>query len=79
MRGYEWPTITAHLSGNPSGPVPIHVTSSDPSLAAVADFNMWAQTYAGQVPTYPTTRPTLITITASYNGVTKTVQFTINP
>jgi len=79
VKGYTRPTVTVTLSGTPSGPVTVHLTSSDPAHAPVADAVLWGASKGIQIPTYPTAAPNLITITASYNGVVKTVTFTIIP
>jgi hypothetical protein len=79
VKAYIRPTATITLSGIPSGPVTVHMTSSNPTLAPVSDRVLWGSSRTLQIPTYPVTQPTLITITASYNGVVKTAMFTIVP
>jgi len=79
VQGYTWPTATVTLSATPSGPVVVHMTSSDPAHAVVSDLTLWSASKGLQIPTYPVTQSTLITITASLNGVVKTATFTIVP
>ena len=73
------PIATITLSGTPPGPITVHMTSSNQALAPVRDRVLWGSSRTLQIPTYPVTQPTLITITASYNGVVKTAVFTIVP
>ncbi len=71
------------LSGTaPWGGVSVSLASSDRSTAVVpgsVKINFWQKSAKFTVTTYPVSVSKVVSITASYNGITKTATLTVNP
>ena len=84
VKSYERPVGTITLNRpvpTAVGHVTVTLTSSNPKLAQVTNFEMWAplSSKTFEVVTFAVTTPTDVVITASCGGVTKTVILTVMP
>jgi hypothetical protein len=83
-QSYCWPTATITLNQPPNcagGYVPVTMTSSDPSVVLVYDFQIWSPNSSGSVSVVPlgVNVPTDVTITVTCCGVSQSVVLTVIP
>jgi WD40 repeat protein len=81
--GIDTPAGTVTLSQPaPSGGLTVALTSSNPAVASVPSSIVVQQndtTALFPVTTFSVSSPTVVTITASFNGLTRSVSLTVNP